>query len=423
MSKLNMPKIDMAAVNKIRSHIQNSPAVLNAHEKMDGEIAKGYAFASATAGDNDLDGRYADLMNKATKAMNQTNESLCAKFEETEHQVKVLRTHLNELEQEFARIPAARFSESRSDLVGAQTIDDLEQEQSFAHLRAWNQGTARVSVKSDLKAALTSDGLGTMPSNPQRGDTVIPAQRPLTLLDVLSSRPVTGDAIEFVQLGTVGDAGYQLLQGDEKPELDLEGTLQRAEIATIAGFTAASRQTLNDNQSLASKVDQILRGKVREKLERELIAGAGGPGEINGLLNQGIAIAPTTATNDIDEVGEALSTMRSLGYNANVVVMNPTDYFRLAIEKDANGNYLNVIPALWNATVVQSSSIPAGQAIVMDPSYVSVLDRQALSIMVSNSHADFFRRNLIAILGELRAGLEVLDTKAVGLITFTPPTP
>lgn len=369
-------------------------------------------------------GPHGPLMNAVHARTDDAAERLDEIANEINNERRELKSRITAIEQEFARIPAARFTASRPEPVGAQTIEDLEQEQSFAHLRAWNQGTARVSVKSDLKNALiTSDAPGSMPSNPQRGDTVTPVMRPISLLEILPSRPVTGDAIEYVQLGAVGDAGYQIAQGDEKPELDMEGTIQRAEIQTVAAFTSASRQTLNDNESLGMKIDQILRGKIREKLERELIAGAGGPGEINGLINQGTAILPTTATTDIDAIGEALATMRAAGYNASVVILNPVDYFRLSIEKDANGNYLNAIPGLWNSTVVQSASIAEGQAIVLDPSFVSILDRQQLSVMVSNSHADFFRRNLIAILGELRAGLEVLDIGAVGLVSFTPVTP
>lgn len=45
--------------------------------------------------------------------------------------------------------------------------------------------------------------------------------------------------------------------------------------------------------------------------------------------------------------------------------------------------------------------------------HVSVLDREQPSVMLSNSHKDYFTRNLVAILGELRAGLEVRDGFAV----------
>jgi HK97 family phage major capsid protein len=65
---------------------------------------------------------------------------------------------------------------------------------------------------------------------------------------------------------------------------------------------------------------------------------------------------------------------------------------------------------------VTSSKIPQGQVLVLDTAYITVLDREAASVMVSNSHKDYFTRNLVLILGELRAGLEVLDGQAIYLV-------
>ena len=79
---------------------------------------------------------------------------------------------------------------------------------------------------------------------------------------------------------------------------------------------------------------------------------------------------------------------------------------------------LPIAPMLWNVPVVASPSVPLGQALTIDTSFVTVLDREAPSVMLSNSHADYFVRNLVAILGELRAGLEVRDTGAVNKVAI-----
>lgn len=53
---------------------------------------------------------------------------------------------------------------------------------------------------------------------------------------------------------------------------------------------------------------------------------------------------------------------------------------------------------------------------MLDTAYITILDREAPDVMVSNSHKDYFTRNLVLILGELRAGLEVLDGQAIYLV-------
>src|SRR5690606_35004716 len=76
-------------------------------------------------------------------------------------------------------------------------------------------------------------------------------------------------------------------------------------------------------------------------------------------------------------------------------------------------------PALWNLPVALEPSMPAGSALVLDLSFITVLDRERVSVLLSNSHKDNFTKNLVTILGELRAGLEVLDQGAVFLVEPT----
>ncbi|UPG91060.1 phage major capsid protein [Luteibacter aegosomaticola] len=72
-----------------------------------------------------------------------------------------------------------------------------------------------------------------------------------------------------------------------------------------------------------------------------------------------------------------------------------------------------VPPALWNTSIVTTPSVSPGSALTIDTSFTTVLDREQTSVVASDSHADYFVRNLVALLGELRAGLEVLDMNAV----------
>ena len=67
--------------------------------------------------------------------------------------------------------------------------------------------------------------------------------------------------------------------------------------------------------------------------------------------------------------------------------------------------------------------MPQGKALIIDTSFVTLLDREQINVLLSNSHEDFFIRNLVAILGELRAGLEVTDLQAVYRVDLDfPPT-
>lgn len=312
--------------------------------------------------------------------------------------------------------------------VAAFQEDDVFLQASTAAQRGMKPGqfNARINLDGQIRAALTNTG-GTssdgysVPSQPERGRILGPVAPQLRLLDVLPSRRTTSDAVEFIQISVAaGGAAEQLVEGDPKNELNLDGVLERADIVTVAGWTAASKQVLSDHPALAQVIDSVLRQKVLARLEHQIINGPGGQGKINGLLDLAAVLVPTIGTTPADIIGEALVRMADNGYRPNLVLLNPLDWFRIQLTRtNTEGQYVfgspsvPVPPSLWNVAIVVTPSVPEGTGLTVDTSYVTVLDREQMSVSVTNSHADFFVRNLVAVLCELRAGLEVINEFAV----------
>lgn len=285
---------------------------------------------------------------------------------------------------------------------------------------------SRITVEGSIRAALTNEGRGnvgdtSVPSMPERRGIVAPVFRSLRLLDVLPSRPTSSDAVEFIQLTHDNeDAAEQDLEGNLKKEIPVAGLLQRAEIATVAGWTDASAQVLADVPAMRQQIDNIIRNKVLSRLEHQLINGSGATGKIHGLLPQATVFVPTIATRPADVIGESLVRQANNGFSPNLVLINPLDWFRMQITQVNGDDYEYVFgsptsplpPALWNTAIVPTPSMPEGKGMTIDTSYTTVLDRMQMTIAVGRKNDDFIR-NLITILGELRAGLEVLDPWAV----------
>jgi HK97 family phage major capsid protein len=316
--------------------------------------------------------------------------------------------------------------------LGLQAVDRLSEDPAFMAAAAASQRgmkpsqfSARVNLDGSIRAALTSFSDGAIASEgAARGYTglqiVGPVQPVPRLLDLLPKRETARDTIEFIQLAAEGVVSEQINPGDTKAELDFEGELARAEIVTIAGWTAAAKQILSDNPQLGQTIDNTMRGKVLTRLEHRIINGTGGQGQIDGLLSQAVTLVPTIGQTPADVVGEAMVRMANYGYQPGLVLLNPLDWYKIQLTRtNTEGAYLfgsptaPVPPALWNAAIVASPSVPEGRGLTVDTRFVTVLDRQQLTVMISNSHEDFFVRNLVAILAELRAGLEVTDQSAV----------
>lgn len=357
-------------------------------------------------------------------------------WEHFSHEVKAGigedRVRLHAIEQALAGGQSHRYDGGVGGLsIGAQALARLQDDAAFQSAQGAagrgmkpSQFAARVNVDGSIRAALIGEGTQSdpsgIPSQPERRGFVGPVVRPLRLLDVLPSRPTTADAVEFIKLGATGYASEQDEQGDTKAELDFDGTLARAEIVTIAGWTAASKQVLADHAALQAQIDRVIRHKVLSRLEHQLINGDGTTGKIAGLLHQATTFVPAIGQTPADIIGESLVSQANAGYAPNLILLNPLDWYAIQLTKTlTEGQYIfgsptvPVPPALWNAAIVTTPSVAEGTGLTVDTSFVTVLDREQANITISNSHSDYFVRNLVAILGELRAGLEVVDESAI----------
>lgn len=385
-----------------------------------------------------------DDIQSINASLEKVGNNLRAYKEGTEERMTELQVTMQSLQQvvaagalnNSARLPSPpSIGESAVEAIGGDAAFAAARDQATRNMKV-GQFAARANIDASIKAALTNEGKG------NAGDTGVPGQAerrgfigavlpPLRLLDVLPSRPTSSDAVEFIQFSGSGEAAEQEREGDTKAELEFEGTPERAEIVTIAGWTTASKQVLSDAPALKAQIDRVIRHKVLSKLEDRLINGVGGQGKINGLWNQATAMVPAIGETPADMIGEALVTMANEGYAPNLVLMNPLDWFRLQITRtnDTDDEYVfgsptaPAAPSLWNTRIVPTRSMTARRVMTIDTSLVTVLDREQMSVVLSNTHADYFVRNLVAILGELRAGLEILDTGAVRKFELPPIAP
>lgn len=381
----------------------------------------------------DINAAIKPLVDGISAATKQVEEQ--GKTQATE--LKKVNARIGELEQEFARTPeGSTFARSAQPSIGVLAMQQIEEnsqaQAAFSALEAWNAGTCRVNLKAGIRAALTNDGVGqagdkSVPRQPEQRGFVIEVARHPRLLDVLPSRPTSRDSVQFIQLMSQGDAAEQLKEGDEKAEVDFEGTPQTANIVTIAAHTTASRQVLSDHSALQGAIDMVIRRKLLARLENQIVNGPGGEGRINGLRNQGTVFIPTIGKTPADIIGESLTRQADRGYMPNLVLVSWMDWFRLQITKKGADDQeyvfgsptMPVPPTLWNTLVVPTSTLPEGEAMTIDTAFTTVLDREAPSVLLSNSHKDYFTRNLVLILGELRAGLEVLDKAAIQKMSLT----
>lgn len=349
----------------------------------------------------------------------------------TAEELKAIRDSHRELQDEMAdlaqksQIPDG-FGQTKKKSVSAMVANDDQ----LNALRSRQTKSVIIPTTASIKAVVgDAGGVGDDPYNVddfRYSGIANDPRRPLSLLEVLPSIQVNSNSFEYTALNGFTDAaGYQVAEGDTKPEQAMPTELKTAPITTIAAILHASEQVLADSPVLAQFIRSRLIYGVRQKLEAELIAGAGGTGQISGLLTEATTFTPTASISSADAIGEAIAELQVNGWTPGVVVLNPADWQDIRAERSSNGEYVATGwdspagPNIWNVPVVASAAMTAGNALVMDPAQVMMLDRMSANFQLGYV-GDGFAQNIITSRAELRAGLAVMAASAVLKLTIPP---
>ncbi len=300
--------------------------------------------------------------------------------------------------------------------------------------------------QKDLVTGASATSAGALVQNDWLGlmDSGIYA-RPLTVLDVISRGTTGSDTVEYARENTVTnnaavvpEAAQVAHVGDEaatKPESVYTLQVIQEPVKTIAHWIPATKRALSDASQVRSLIDAFLTYGLREVLEDQIITGDGVGDNFTGLLNvtgvQSQAWFNGTGTNG-DEANllwtmrKAKTKVKTVGRaTPNAYMLHPNDSERLDLITDGNDRFYFDGPradgpqTVWRLPVVESEAVPEGQGICGDWRRLMLWDREQAAIMATDSHADFFIRNLVAILAELRAAFGVIRPAAFVVMDLT----
>lgn len=268
--------------------------------------------------------------------------------------------------------------------------------------------------------------------------------RPVGILDQVFKTTTGSDTAEFVRVASKTNNAAPVIEGSStadagnapsiptttgKPESGMVFEQSTTAVEEIAHWIPVTRRALADVAQMQDLVNQFLLDGLRVALEDQMLTGSGTSPDLRGLLNTPGLLSVTSAGTDLDAVVDAIRTIVTTTNKAVVpttLVLNPADWFStgFALAKDANGNYMLSSPmqdilgagSLWGLRVVVDPAVPANTALVGDFRQAWLFDREQARIELGTP-GDFFLRNLVAVLAELRAGFAVVRPQAFCTIT------
>lgn len=280
--------------------------------------------------------------------------------------------------------------------------------------------------------------------------TDLVGERELTIRDLVTSGNTTSDTVEYVRVtsktnaaaavaeATTADPGTSTANtttgaittttpSGTKPQSAMAFEVVSTTVKTLAHWIPITKRAASDAGQVRTMVDNFLRVGLAEEEEDQILNGDGTGENFTGILNTAGILTVGSAGTDLDAIVDAIRTVRVTGRRRpNGLVIHPNDWFStgFVLAKDTAGNYLIADPAndpgarpLWGLRPVISEAVPENTALVGDFRFAVLWDREQAAISVSDSHSDFFVRNLLAVLGEERLAFGILDPQAFCSVT------
>lgn len=312
--------------------------------------------------------------------------------------------------------------------------------------------TAPVAVEGGLKALLTTTGNadGAGPGqlyDAQRIPTVQYAWPTLKMRNVVTVGTTNSDAVTFAKVlragaGSTnnaagvpeastaaavgsGNPAVTTVQAGVKPESALGFAKVTSPVVTVAHWLPATKKALSDAGQLATLIDNFLRAGLDSEIERQILFGDSDAGEeFDGITNTDGIQTQAFDTNILVTIRKALTKVRRYG-TPNAVLVSPGTAERIDLLRTSTGAYLGggafgpANPTVWRVPLVEVPAMADGTVFVGDFTTAVLWDREEASVTATDSHADFFIRNLVAILAEARAAFGVLDPALIAKVAVT----
>lgn len=249
-----------------------------------------------------------------------------------------------------------------------------------------------------------------------------PYQRPLVVADLFATGALTGTVLQYSVFDELEGNATMVKETGAAPQVHWKDpTWKQDKIGKVASFFGISEDMMDDLSWVIGEINDAVQYDLKLQEETQLLSGDGSDDNLTGLFNRGIQTMAPDKLSDADRLSKAaLQITTTTNFQADAYVMNPLDFWRLTIAKDANGNYLNLTDGakLWGTTTVATAAITEGTALVGAFKSAKVLRKGGLVVKMTDSDSDDFLHFKQKCRVSERLGLQVKYPKAFVKVTL-----
>lgn len=378
---------------------------------------------------------------KIEKAFNQAQENAKGEVESSlKSEITNLTNEYNEKMEAATKRMDAIEMESKKTLSGVNNktfkgqIEAAIKDGAIEALVKGNTNAARFEIKAgDMTMANSYTGV-------VAGETVIEdfkfdPSRSVHIRTLLPIGNTDAQTIRFPKESAYDDGAAATAQGSAVGQSDFDVTATSVNVEKIGTFMRITEEMLNDTPGLSSYLSARVPGKVLSVEDNEIVSGDGSSPNLSGLLTDGTAFTTSSgglfyqaieSANEFDVIVVALNQLSLLNYQADTILMNPTDFHKIVLLKSTANEYLRnqiitgIQPTVNGVPITLSTAMPNGKFLVGNLAQATQLwVRDGLGIEFSREDSTNFRDGFVTVKAQERVALSNYSPNAIVQGTFS----
>jgi HK97 family phage major capsid protein len=385
---------------------------------------------------NSIDGKINDAMKKAQESGNAEAAKLTGKVKE-EVQAEIKK--YNDLNEELTkRLDLIETKAGRFDQVMARKsmADAFMQKLQDEGVKQGYRGNFTLTPKDfegiDLRKADDMTGSNTFTNNVP-GYEHLPEihfdpDRRNRIRDLILQGTTSMTAIEYIRETAFDDQTDVTAEGAEFNQSDFDLTAYTANVRKITTYIMLSEEMMDDVEGMTSYILARLPGKINKDEDTQILKGSGTGNNLSGLTTNATAYSDNLADTKVQRIDVLVDAVRQVvddEYTPSAILLNPADFYLIALTKDSNGQYilpwfLGVTqPQLAGVPVVMSTAQTSGVFDIITREAAQVFFRKELTVEFSNQSEDNFIKGMVTVRAQKRLALAIYRPTALLTGTFS----
>ena len=297
---------------------------------------------------------------------------------------------------------------------------------SFKSFMSGDSSKATLNLKAIMTTAANASG-ETVPADRLNGFYYDPT-RTTRVRDLLTTISTDSNTIRYIQETSYTNGAAARVEASAYGESEFKLDPVDAPVRSIGSQLTMTKEMFNDVPALSGYISTRIPAKVMN-VEANLqgLMTAGGGAAFNeassAAFYQFFGANASAYTNEFDVLIAAKNQAQIAEYLPTAVMVNPTDYNKMFLNKDANANYVvfvNGVLTILGTPIYPSTAVTADKFIIGDFSAGATLAmREDMEISFSEQHSDNFVKDLVTVKATERIALPIHNPNAFVHGTFS----